>query len=262
MRGVEGGQGKLKLKLTRIDDSRLSRMEGGIMKRIATLAIGSLLSLGLITLEMVAQNQTQSNPHSSSSASSSGASLGEYARQMRKHPASNGQPKVYDNDDLPKNDKLSIVGKSLNDSSSEAKASDESSSANSASGENKAASAGKATADSKSGDQSSAQKSKDQAEKEAAAKQWQDRISSQQDAINLDARELDVLQREYQLRAAAFYADAGNRLRNQAQWDQEDAKYKEQIADKQKQLDAAKQKLDDMQEEARKAGMPSSVTQQ
>lgn len=78
----------------------------------------------------------------------------------------------------------------------------------------------------------------------------------------MDSRELDVLQREYQLRAAAFYADAGNRLRNQAVWDQEDAKYKEQIADKQKELDTAKQKLDDMQEDARKAGMPSSVGQQ
>jgi hypothetical protein len=64
------------------------------------------------------------------------------------------------------------------------------------------------------------------------------------------------------LRAAAFYADAGNRLRNEAAWDQEDAKYKQQIADKQKALDEAKQKLDDTQEDARKAGMPSSVTQQ
>ena len=37
---------------------------------------------------------------------------------------------------------------------------------------------------------------------------------------------------------------------------------KQQIADKQKSLDEAKQKLTDMQEEARKAGMPNSVTQQ
>jgi hypothetical protein len=73
------------------------------------------------------------------------------------------------------------------------------------------------------------------------------------------ARELDVLQREYQLRAAAMYGDAGNRLRNQTDWDKQDAQYKQNIADKQKALDDAKQKLDDMQEEARKAGVPSNV---
>jgi hypothetical protein len=232
------------------------------MKRIATIAIGSLLSLGLMTLEMASQNQTQSNSQSSSSASSSGASLGDYARQIRKNPPSNEKPKVYDNDNLPKDDKLSIVGTTSDDSSSQPQTSDDSSGSNSGSGENKGSAEAKAPADSKSGDQSSAQKPQDQAEKEAAAKQWQDKISTQKDAIDLDSRELDVLQREYQLRAAAFYADAGNRLRNQAAWDQEDAKYKEQIADKQKELDSAKQKLDDMQEDARKAGMPSSVSQQ
>ena len=73
------------------------------------------------------------------------------------------------------------------------------------------------------------------------------------------SRELDVLQREYQVRAAAMYADVGNRLRNSADWDKQDAQYKQQIADKQKAVDDAKQKLDDMQEEARKAGVPASA---
>jgi hypothetical protein len=230
------------------------------MKQIATLAIGTLLSLGLFTLEMAAQNQTPSASQSSSSAGASGTSLGDYARHMRKNSASNEKPKVFDNDNLPKDDKLSIVGTPSDASSSQA--SDDSSGSNSGAGDNKGSADAKAPADSKSGDQSSAEKPKDQAEKEAAAKQWEDKISAQKDAIDLDSRELDVLQREYQLRAAAFYADAGNRLRNQAAWDQEDAKYKEQIADKQKTLGDAKQKLDDMQEEARKAGMPSSVSQQ
>ncbi len=75
----------------------------------------------------------------------------------------------------------------------------------------------------------------------------------------MTARELDVLQREYQIRAAAMYADAGNRMRNSADWDKQDAQYKQQIADKQKALDDAKQKLEDIQEDARKAGTPSSV---
>jgi uncharacterized coiled-coil protein SlyX len=99
----------------------------------------------------------------------------------------------------------------------------------------------------------------DQAQKEAAWKQWGDRIAQQQQTIDLLTRELDVVQREYQIRAAAMYGDVGNRLRNSADWDKQDAQYKQQIADKQKALDDAKQKLDDLREEARKAGVPSSV---
>ena len=49
-----------------------------------------------------------------------------------------------------------------------------------------------------------------------------------------------MTQREYRLRAAAFYADAGNRLRGSGTWDKEDAQYKQQIAQKQKALDDAK----------------------
>jgi len=47
-----------------------------------------------------------------------------------------------------------------------------------------------------------------------------------------------------------MYADAGNRLRNAGAWDKEDAQFKQQIADKQKALDQAKQTLDDLQEQA------------
>jgi hypothetical protein len=72
-------------------------------------------------------------------------------------------------------------------------------------------------------------------------------------------REVDVANREYRLRAAAFYADAGNRLRNAGAWDKEDAQHKEQMADKQKKLDDAKTKLEDLQEHARRAGVPSSM---
>jgi hypothetical protein len=49
-----------------------------------------------------------------------------------------------------------------------------------------------------------------------------------------------------------MYGDAGNRLRNEAAWDKEDAQYKGDIDSKQKALDAARQDLDEMQEQARK----------
>ena len=48
----------------------------------------------------------------------------------------------------------------------------------------------------------------------SAWKAWQTKLTAQKDQIDLATRELDVLQREYQIRAAAMYADAGNRMRN------------------------------------------------
>lgn len=232
------------------------------MKRIASITMGLFLCLGLITLGMAAQSQAQSNSQSGSSTTTSGSSLGDYARQIRKNSPNTAKPKVFDNDNLPKDDKLSIVGPAPapDDNSSQAKADDSANAASNAS-DNKASTETKAPGE-QSGQAGAAKTSEqDQADKQAAMKQWQDKMAAQKDAIDLLARELDVLQREYQLRAAAFYADAGNRLRNQAAWDVEDAKYKQQIADKQKQLDDAKQKLDDLQEGARKAGVPSSVTE-
>lgn len=213
------------------------------------MTMGLLLCLGVITLQMAAQSQAQSGSQSGSSTTSSGSSLGDYARQIRKNSPATAKPKVFDNDNLPKDDKLSIVGPApaAGDNSSQTKTDD---SANAAS----SASENKNPIETKTSEQ-------DQANEQAAMKQWEDKMAAQKDAIDLLARELDVLQREYQLRAAAFYADAGNRLRNQGDWDIQDAKYKQQIADKQKQLEEAKQKLDDLQEGARKAGVPSSVTE-
>jgi hypothetical protein len=56
-----------------------------------------------------------------------------------------------------------------------------------------------------------------------------------------------------------MYADVGNRMRNATQWDKQEAEYKQKIADKHKAVDDAKQKLEDMKEEARKAGVPSAI---
>jgi hypothetical protein len=98
-------------------------------------------------------------------------------------------------------------------------------------------------------------------DRQKAYDEWQKKIATQKNQVDLLARELDVAQREYRLRAAAFYADAGNRLRNAGSWDKEDAQYKQQIAQKQKSVDAAKQQLSDLQEQARKSGVPSSMRQ-
>ena len=67
--------------------------------------------------------------------------------------------------------------------------------------------------------------------------------------------ELDLDQREHRLRAAAFYGDAGTRLRDSGQYDKDNAQYKSDVDGRQKALDAARQEFDEMQEQARKAGI-------
>jgi uncharacterized coiled-coil protein SlyX len=216
------------------------------MKPNAAFAVGIALFLGVAGLTGRAQAQTSSD-------TPTGQSLGQYARQVRKEPDTKGKPKVFDNDNLPKSDKLSIVGNATTAPES------------APAPEEKPAEAG--TANSSGGNEAKAQAATpptdtskmDQSGKEAAWKQWGDRIAEQQKQIDLNQRELDVLQREYQVRAAAMYADVGNRLRNSAEWDKQDAQYKQQIAEKQKSLEDAKQKLEELQEQARKAGVPSSI---
>jgi len=179
--------------------------------------------------------------------------LGDYARQVRKQKAHVAPAaKTFDNDNLPKDDKLSVVGQAPGEetqpqtSNGELGAADEAQHSGPASQNPTKA-------------ESQGNQNDEQAQKQKMYQGWQQKIHTQQDQIDLLSRELDVLNREYRLRAAAFYADAGNRLRNSAEWDKEDGQYKDQIASKQKAIDDAKKDLEDLQEQARKAGVPSSM---
>jgi len=169
------------------------------MKRITHAAF--VFSLSAILLGSLAAAQTASPTPAPDQ-----PSLGDYARKVRKDPpaAAKSKPKVFDNDNLPMDDKLSVVGQKPD--------------------------ANAAPADDNNKDKNAAKPEDDQAKKQALWKEWQGKLTSQKDSIDLASRELDVLQREYQLRAAAMYA-----------------------------LEDAKQKLTDMQEEARKAGVPSNM---
>jgi hypothetical protein len=171
--------------------------------------------------------------------------LGDYARAVRKDKKPT-QARQYDNENMPVDDKLNVVG-GAGSSDSQAQ-----SAANGG--------ADAASSDKKGDDRPPAiQPGQSQEDRQKTYDAWKDRLSDQKAKVDLLNRELDVEQREYQLRAAAMYADAGNRLRNSGNWDKEDADYKQKIAEKKKAADAAKQELDDMQENARKAGVPSSV---
>jgi hypothetical protein len=203
------------------------------MKRIAYVRIAGVILAGMVASVANAQSTTQEQP------------LGDYARAVRKDkkPATTKQ---FDNDNLPADDKLSVVGNP---------------GALAADGSQTAANGADAGASDKKADDKSptVQPGESKEERQRTYDSWKDRLTAEKDKIDLLAREFDVEQREYQLRAAAMYADAGNRMRNSTAWDKEDADYKQKIELKKKALDDAKKELDDMQEDARKAGVPSSV---
>lgn len=191
-------------------------MSNDLLKRTIAITVGALL-LGA----------GAASAQSSSSSQASTQSLGDAARAARKNrPQSDGTVRHYDNDNLPTTETLSVVGP---EPSAQPNAAQQSASA---------------AADSRAAD-----------EKQQQAKDIKDKLDAQKTKIDQLAHELDLDQREYRLRAAAFYSDAGNRLRDAAQWDKEDSQYKTDIDSKQKALNEAKAQLTDMQEEARKAGV-------
>jgi hypothetical protein len=157
----------------------------------------------------------------------SAQSLGDYARTARKNKAEpSPTTRHYDNDNLPTSETLSVVGQSP-----------------------AANSAASVPADPKAAEQKAA------VDRQKAAEELNKKIQDQQEKINALNHELDLDQREQRLRAAAFYTDAGTRLRNPGQWDKDQAQNANDSADKRKALDAARQQLEQMQEEARKAGI-------
>jgi hypothetical protein len=204
------------------------------MKHIAYVRIAAVILAGMLASFASAQSTAQEQP------------LGDYARAVRKDkkPAT---AKQFDNDNLPANDKLSVVGTA------------------GATADDKSQAAANGAADASQSDKKpddkppSVQQGESKEDRQKTYDSWKDRLTAQKEKMDLLARELDVEQREYKLRAAAMYADAGNRMRNSSAWDKEDADYKQKVDEKKKALDDAKKDLDDMQEDARKAGVPSSV---
>ena len=85
-------------------------------------------------------------------------------------------------------------------------------------------------------------------------KAWKEKFAAQKEAIAGLEKELATLQHDAQTRASNYYGDAGTRLRNEAKYAEDERKSRETIVTKQKQLDDAKAKLEQMKDEARKAG--------
>jgi len=161
----------------------------------------------------------------------SAQSLGEAARAARKNKPETNPSRHYDNDNLPTGAELSVVGPPATDTSA--------GSANSNQAP-KAADAAPAAPSS---------------ERQKAADEWKMKIEAQKQKVDSLNHEVDLGQRELRLRTAALSADPGVRLRNPTQWDKDEAQYRSQMEEKQKALDTARKELDDVQEQAHKAGI-------
>jgi hypothetical protein len=208
------------------------------------------------TLAMVAAAQSQSQP------------LGDYARAVKKtkpSQADKSTPKVYDNDNLPAGASLSVVGNSSADAGSADNKDKDSAKTPDGKTDSKIADASKPIA--KTGDsadkkqQPQIKPGQSAEDRDKALDALKKKLDGQKDKIALLSRELDVLQREYQLKVAEFYSDSAARVQNPNGLVDVDDKYKSQIAEKQKALDDANNELSNMQEEGRRSGAPNSVTE-
>jgi len=149
-------------------------------------------------------------------------SLGDYARSIRKNkPDAAASSHHYDNDNLPTTGTLSIVGPEASSNT---------------------------TKDAKSANS-------DAADRQRANEELQKRIDDQKKKLDALTKDLDLEQREYRLRVAQYYTDVNNRLQNAAKWDDENKKYQADADEKQKAIDSACSQLDDLQKQAKEAGL-------
>lgn len=184
------------------------------MKPINRIAIGTLLLAGI--------------------GGASAQSLGDYARSARKNKVEpTTASRHFDNDNLPTDQKVSVVGPSPDATTAQGGTVADATQAKNMTTSTPAAAA---------------------ADRAKNADEWKKKLDTQKEKLDGLNHELDLDQREYRLRTAGYYADAGARLRDAAQFDKDGADHKTDIEQKQKAIDAAKQQLEELQEQARKAG--------
>jgi len=197
-----------------------------------------------------------------SSAQTASPSLGDYARSVRqsKPQATKAPAKVYDNDTIPSSTTISVVGpapQTVADNKDtlqpDAKAADAKTSDQQDAKTADAKSSDKSVADSKAVDKGSDKKAAEVKpgqsleERQKAFDVWKTRIADQKKKIDQLARELNEYQHNSTLAQVSVWPET--------------QKYGQGLAEKQKALEQAKTELSDLQEQARKAGVPASIAE-
>lgn len=168
-------------------------------------------------------------------------SLADAARKHKQQQS--GKPvaaKVYTNDNLPSTETISTVGAPASDAAATAPTD------------------GQATADgSTPATKDGAKPADDTKTRQKTWEDWRDKIQKQKASVEQMQKENEEIDRQYKLTSGNYYNSAQQRLYDGAAMAKEDAAYKQQMEQKKKAIDDAKQKIDDLQEEARRAGVPS-----
>jgi len=166
--------------------------------------------------------------------SANAQSLADAAREQRANKPETPQAKVYTNDNLPTGGGITVIG---------------------APAPPAPATPAKAASTTPTPAASS------EADSQKAADKLKADVQTQKEQISRLEHELDVATREWKLQQATYYADAGNQLRDPAAFAARERKFNDETKQKQEAIADAKQKLEDMQEQARKSGLPSSATE-
>ena len=169
-------------------------------------------------------------------------SIVDAARASRAKQKANPNAKVIDNDVIPSAIDASSYTSPYASAKADDKKDDSSAKKDAAKDENKSVADKTSTADDD-------QKNIDS---------WMKLINDEKKEIRQLERELNVAQREAGVRSAVYYADAGTMLRDSAKYAEDNRKLQAEIETKTQALASAKQKLADLEEQARKAGVPSS----
>ena len=162
----------------------------------------------------------------------------------RKHKQQqSGKPvaaKVYTNDNLPATETISTVGAPASDAAAPTPTD------------------GQTTADGSTPAAKDGAKPADETKtRQKTWEDWRDKIQKQKASVEQMRKENEEIDRQYKLTSGNYYNSAQQRLYDGAAMAKEDAAYKQQLEQKKKAIDDAKQKIDDLQEEARRAGVPS-----
>jgi len=162
----------------------------------------------------------------------------------RKHKQQqSGKPvaaKVYTNDNLPATETISTVGAPASDAAAPTPTD------------------GQTTADGSTPAAKDGAKPADETKtRQKTWEDWRDKIQKQKASVEQMQKENEEIDRQYKLTSGNYYNSAQQRLYDGAAMAKEDAAYKQQLEQKKKAIDDAKQKIDDLQEEARRAGVPS-----
>lgn len=197
-----------------------------------------------------------------SNAQDSAPSLGDYARSVRqnKPQAPKAAAKVYDNDTIPSATTISVVGPATqtvadnkDTSQADSKTADAKSSDQADAKPADAKASDKPAVDNRAGDKAAEKKTAEikpgqsLEERQKAFDIWEKKIADQKKKVDQLTRDLNDYQHNSTLAQVSVWPET--------------QKYGQGLAEKQKALDQAKTELSNLQEQARKAGVPSSVTE-